>query len=124
MWQLNFMAMRVPPSSSSRVNVVEYCSPELSASITVREPSSTSTTHISSVTALPEHGAGLASARGDTVARTIDNEFVDLVAVAYKGESHGFHKAETIIHATESELSLYGQVLGFEVPGVPRLPQA
>lgn len=44
--------------------------------------------------------------------------------VAYEGESHGFRKAETIIHATESELSFYGQVLGFEPPGVPRLPLA
>ena len=41
--------------------------------------------------------------------------------IAYEGESHGFRKAETIVDATESELSFYGQVLGFEPPGIPRL---
>jgi dipeptidyl aminopeptidase/acylaminoacyl peptidase len=39
----------------------------------------------------------------------------------YEGESHGFRKAETIIHATESELSFYGQVMGFTPAGVPKL---
>ncbi|WP_022880784.1 S9 family peptidase [Gryllotalpicola ginsengisoli] len=37
----------------------------------------------------------------------------------YGGESHGFRKAETQIDARESELSFYGQVLGFAPPGVP-----
>ena len=41
--------------------------------------------------------------------------------VAYEGESHGFRKAETIIDATQSELSFYGQVMGFEPPDIPRL---
>ncbi|CAM3263750.1 Dipeptidyl aminopeptidase/acylaminoacyl peptidase [Prescottella defluvii] len=41
--------------------------------------------------------------------------------LAYKGESHGFRKLETIVSAREAELSFYGQVLGFETPGVPRL---
>ncbi len=41
--------------------------------------------------------------------------------LAYAGESHGFRLAETIIDATEAELSFYGQVMGFEPPGVPRL---
>jgi dipeptidyl aminopeptidase/acylaminoacyl peptidase len=39
----------------------------------------------------------------------------------YEGESHGFRKRETIIDALESGLSFYGQILGFEPPGVPRL---
>jgi dipeptidyl aminopeptidase/acylaminoacyl peptidase len=38
---------------------------------------------------------------------------------AYAGESHGFRKAETIIDATEAELSFYGQILGFDPPDVP-----
>ena len=42
--------------------------------------------------------------------------------VEYEGESHGFRRAETIVHAFESELSFLGQVLGFETPGVPALP--
>jgi dipeptidyl aminopeptidase/acylaminoacyl peptidase len=39
----------------------------------------------------------------------------------YEGESHGFRKRETIIDAFESTLSFYGQIFGFEPPGVPRL---
>jgi dipeptidyl aminopeptidase/acylaminoacyl peptidase len=39
----------------------------------------------------------------------------------YPGESHGFRNAETIVDATEAELSFYGQVLGFEPPDVPVL---
>jgi dipeptidyl aminopeptidase/acylaminoacyl peptidase len=40
---------------------------------------------------------------------------------AYPGESHGFRRAETIIDARQSELSFYGQVLGFDPPGIPVL---
>lgn len=46
------------------------------------------------------------------------------IAHAYRlfpGEQHGFRRAETIIAAAEAELSFYGQVLGFDPPGVPRL---
>jgi dipeptidyl aminopeptidase/acylaminoacyl peptidase len=39
----------------------------------------------------------------------------------FAGEQHGFRKAETIIAALSAELSFYGQVLGFEPPGVARL---
>ena len=39
----------------------------------------------------------------------------------YGGESHGFRKRETLIDVYESSLSFYGQVFGFEPPGVPRL---
>jgi dipeptidyl aminopeptidase/acylaminoacyl peptidase len=40
----------------------------------------------------------------------------------FEGEQHGFRKAETIVRATEAELSFYAQILGFE-PGdpIPRL---
>jgi dipeptidyl aminopeptidase/acylaminoacyl peptidase len=44
--------------------------------------------------------------------------------LAYEGESHGFVKAETITNSIESELSFYGQVMGFEPAGVPKLPLA
>ncbi|WP_305092732.1 prolyl oligopeptidase family serine peptidase [Prescottella sp. R16] len=40
---------------------------------------------------------------------------------AYEGESHGFRRLDTIVDAREAELSFYGQVMGFETPGVPRL---
>jgi dipeptidyl aminopeptidase/acylaminoacyl peptidase len=39
----------------------------------------------------------------------------------YEGESHGFRKRETIIDAAESSLSFYGQIFGFDPPGVPAL---
>lgn len=39
----------------------------------------------------------------------------------FEGESHGFRKAETVIAALEAELSFYGQILGFEPAGIPRL---
>lgn len=41
--------------------------------------------------------------------------------LVYEGESHGFRRAETQINARESELSFYGQVFGFEPPGIPTL---
>lgn len=41
--------------------------------------------------------------------------------IAYAGESHGFRRAETIIHSIQSELSFYGQVMGFDTPGAPTL---
>jgi dipeptidyl aminopeptidase/acylaminoacyl peptidase len=39
----------------------------------------------------------------------------------YAGESHGFRRAATIIDARESELSFYGQIMGFTPPGIPVL---
>jgi dipeptidyl aminopeptidase/acylaminoacyl peptidase len=39
----------------------------------------------------------------------------------FEGEQHGFRRRETRITALEAELSFYGQVLGFEPPGVERL---
>lgn len=41
--------------------------------------------------------------------------------LAYEGESHGFRKAETIIHSIQAELSFYGQVMGFDTRDTPRL---
>jgi dipeptidyl aminopeptidase/acylaminoacyl peptidase len=44
--------------------------------------------------------------------------------LAFAGEQHGFRKAATIRAALEAELSFYGQVLGFDPPGVPRVELA
>lgn len=41
--------------------------------------------------------------------------------LTYAGESHGFRKLETQVNARESELSFYGQVMGFTPPGIPEL---
>ena len=40
----------------------------------------------------------------------------------FPGEAHGFRQAATVAAALQAELSFYGQVLGFEPPGVPELP--
>jgi dipeptidyl aminopeptidase/acylaminoacyl peptidase len=42
--------------------------------------------------------------------------------LTFDGEQHGFRKRETIVAALEAELSLYGQVFGFEPAGMPPLP--
>jgi dipeptidyl aminopeptidase/acylaminoacyl peptidase len=39
--------------------------------------------------------------------------------ITFEGESHGFRKAESVATALEAELSFYGQILGFDPPGVP-----
>ncbi|MGB4777158.1 S9 family peptidase [Microbacterium sp.] len=36
----------------------------------------------------------------------------------YEGEGHGFRRADTIVHALESELAFLGQVFGFDTPGI------
>ncbi|GAB2740165.1 S9 family peptidase [Amycolatopsis magusensis] len=38
--------------------------------------------------------------------------------LTFDGEQHGFRKAETIIAALEAELAFYGQVFGFDTPGI------
>jgi dipeptidyl aminopeptidase/acylaminoacyl peptidase len=38
---------------------------------------------------------------------------VPVAYLAFEGEQHGFRKAETIVRATEAELSFYAQVFGF-----------
>lgn len=39
----------------------------------------------------------------------------------FAGEQHGFRKAESIIASFEASLSFYGQVFGFQTPGVRRV---
>ncbi|WP_326755783.1 prolyl oligopeptidase family serine peptidase [Streptomyces hirsutus] len=41
--------------------------------------------------------------------------------LTFEGEGHGFRRAETMVRALEAELSLYAQVFGLSVPGVPVL---
>lgn len=52
--------------------------------------------------------------RDALAARGIPHAFV-----LYEGEGHGFRRAETIVHALESELAFLGAVFGFDTPGVP-----
>ncbi|MER6688892.1 prolyl oligopeptidase family serine peptidase [Streptomyces minutiscleroticus] len=44
--------------------------------------------------------------------------------IAFEGEGHGFRRAETVVRVLESELSLYAQVFGIDVPGLPTLELA
>ena len=44
--------------------------------------------------------------------------------LAFEGEGHGFRRAETVVRALEAELSLYAQVFGLHVPGIPTLELA
>lgn len=46
---------------------------------------------------------------------------VPFAYLAFEGEQHGFRRATTIAAALEAELSLYGQAMGFDPPGVSRL---
>jgi dipeptidyl aminopeptidase/acylaminoacyl peptidase len=41
--------------------------------------------------------------------------------IAFPGEQHGFRRAENIVTALEAELSFYGQLGGFDPPGIPVL---
>ncbi len=41
--------------------------------------------------------------------------------LAFPGEGHGFRAADTHVRCMEAELSLYGQVLGFEPKEVARV---
>ncbi|MFG3198554.1 prolyl oligopeptidase family serine peptidase [Streptomyces sp. NPDC048208] len=56
-------------------------------------------------------------------------QFLDRVAgrgvphayLTFAGEGHGFRRADTMVRALEAELSLYSQVFGLDMPGVPKL---
>jgi dipeptidyl aminopeptidase/acylaminoacyl peptidase len=54
--------------------------------------------------------------RDALVARGVPHAYV-----LYEGEGHGFRRAETLVHALESEIAFLGQVFGFATPGVPPL---
>lgn len=41
--------------------------------------------------------------------------------VLYDGEGHGFRRAETVVHALETELAFLGAVFGFNPPGIAPL---
>ena len=57
--------------------------------------------------------------QSDTIAADLAAHGIKYGYLKFAGESHGFRKAETIIAALEAELAFYGQIMGFEPPGVP-----
>jgi dipeptidyl aminopeptidase/acylaminoacyl peptidase len=60
-------------------------------------------------------------AQADRFVASLDGSGVPHAYLTFEGEQHGFRRAETMITALEAELSFYGQVFGFETPGVATL---
>jgi dipeptidyl aminopeptidase/acylaminoacyl peptidase len=58
-------------------------------------------------------------AQSESIAADLATHGTSYAYIAFDGESHGFRKAETIATSLEAELSFYGQILGFEPPGIP-----
>jgi dipeptidyl aminopeptidase/acylaminoacyl peptidase len=58
-------------------------------------------------------------AQSESIAADLAAHGTRYAYIAFEGESHGFRKAESIASALEAELSFYGQILGFDPPGIP-----
>ncbi len=61
-------------------------------------------------------------AQAESMAADLSAHGIRHALLTFKGESHGFRKAETLIACMEAELAFYGEVLGFATPGIPPLP--
>lgn len=59
--------------------------------------------------------------QAEMFAKALANNGIPHAYVTFEGEAHGFRKVPNVIASLEAELSFYGQVLGFEPPGVPQL---
>jgi dipeptidyl aminopeptidase/acylaminoacyl peptidase len=60
-------------------------------------------------------------AQSESIAADLAAHGTSYAYIAFEGESHGFRKAENVAAAYEAELSFYGQILGFDPPGIPRI---
>src|SRR5215470_1626292 len=60
-------------------------------------------------------------AQSEAIATQLAEHGIRHAYLSFKGESHGFRRADTIINCLEAELSFYGQILGFQPPGIPAL---
>jgi dipeptidyl aminopeptidase/acylaminoacyl peptidase len=60
-------------------------------------------------------------AQAESIAAELEAHGIRYAYLPFEGESHGFRKAETIATGFEAELSFYGQILGFEPPGIPKV---
>jgi dipeptidyl aminopeptidase/acylaminoacyl peptidase len=60
-------------------------------------------------------------AQSESIAADLAAYGTSYAYISFEGESHGFRKAETVTAALEAELSFYGQILGFNPPGVPKI---
>jgi dipeptidyl aminopeptidase/acylaminoacyl peptidase len=60
-------------------------------------------------------------AQAESIAADLAAHGIRYAYITFEGEQHGFRKAENIAAALESELSFYGQILGFSPSGIPSL---
>ena len=60
-------------------------------------------------------------AQSESIAADLAAHGIRYAYIAFEGESHGFRKADTIAAALAAELSFYGQILGFDPPGVAKV---
>lgn len=60
-------------------------------------------------------------AQSESIAADLAAHGIRYAYIAFEGESHGFRKADTIATALAAELSFYGQILGFDPPGVAKV---
>ncbi len=56
--------------------------------------------------------------QADDMVAALDAKGLPVAYVLFDGEGHGFRQAENIKRALVAELSFYGQVFGFEPPGI------
>jgi len=59
--------------------------------------------------------------QSESIARDLAAHGTRHAYIAFEGESHGFRRTETIVAALEAEISFYGQILGFNPPGIPKI---
>lgn len=58
-------------------------------------------------------------AQAESIRDALASRAIPHAYVLYEGEGHGFRRAESVVHALESELAFLGRVFGFDTPGVP-----
>ena len=61
-------------------------------------------------------------AQSESIAADLAAHGIAFAYIAFPGEAHGFRMAETVAAACEAELSFYGLILGFDPPGIPKIP--
>ena len=59
--------------------------------------------------------------QSESIAAELTAQTIRHAYIGFAGETHGFRKADTMVVSLESELSFYGQVLGFTPPDVPEV---
>jgi dipeptidyl aminopeptidase/acylaminoacyl peptidase len=60
-------------------------------------------------------------AQAESIAADLAAHGTRYAYISFEGEAHGFRKAETVTRSLEAELSFYGQILGFDPPGVAKI---